>query len=376
MPGPETRTFLMIRLLIVDDSALMRKCLVGLFEKIGDFQVRAARNGVEALTELRSFKPDVITLDINMPEMDGLTCLSHIMLQSPCPVIMVSSLTTKGALATFEALALGAVDFVAKPDGTMSLNLDTVACELEIKVRSAIGSRVRRATVLPQALKNNLPQALKNNLPQALKNDREPAIKPSPARTAVAAPGVVVIGVSTGGPQTLEAILPRLPADLPWPVVLAQHMPAAFTRSFAGRLDRMCAVNVVEVSRPTVIVPGTVYIARGDADMILVRRPEGITASPRPASNRYTWHPSVDALASSALEVFPPTSIIGVLLTGMGSDGAEAMTEIRKRGGKTIAEAEKSCIVFGMPKELIQRGGASLVMDVDRIATQIIQWLR
>src|ERR1017187_5607679 len=134
----------MIRLLIVDDSALMRKCLVGLFEKSGDFQVRTARNGADALAELTGFKPDVITLDINMPEMDGLTCLSHIMVRYPCPVVMVSSLTTQGALATFEALALGAVDFVAKPDGTISLNLDAVAHELEAKVRTAVKSRVQR----------------------------------------------------------------------------------------------------------------------------------------------------------------------------------------------------------------------------------------
>jgi two-component system chemotaxis response regulator CheB len=187
---------------------------------------------------------------------------------------------------------------------------------------------------------------------------------------------VVVIGVSTGGPQTLESILPRLPADLPWPVVLAQHMPAAFTQSFAARLDRMCAVRVVEVSRPTVIAPGTVYIARGDADMTLTRRADGIVAAPRPSSSRYVWHPSVDALASSALEILPPASIIGVLLTGMGNDGAESMYQIFKGGGKTIAESEKSCIVFGMPKELIKLGGASLVMDVDRIATQIVQWLK
>lgn len=349
----------MIRLLIVDDSALMRKVLVGLFEKTGDFLTRTARNGAEALTELTEFKPDVITLDINMPAMDGLTCLSHIMVQRPCPVVMVSSLTTKGALATFEALALGAVDFVGKPDGTISLNLDAVARELEIKVRSAVGCRVQR----------------KANVPTVIKQDCERLQKSPAPRAAAAAPGVVVIGVSTGGPQTLELLLPYLPADLPWPVVLAQHMPAAFTQSFAARLDKMCALNVVEVSRPTVIAPGTVYIARGDADMTLTRRSDGVAAAPRPASGRYTWHPSVDALAASALEAFPPTSIIGVLLTGMGDDGAASLNEIFRRGGKTIAEAEKSCVVFGMPKELIQLGGATLVMEAGRIASQIARWL-
>ncbi len=350
----------MIRLLVVDDSALMRKCLVDLFGKKLDFELRTARNGADALRELETFKPDVITLDINMPEMDGLTCLSHIMQIHPCPVVMVSSLTTKGALATFEALALGAVDFVGKPDGTMSLNLDSVARELEIKVRAAVGSKVRGSS----------------NRPTVERAVGKAA--PAPTRTAKrgTAAGIVMIGVSTGGPQTLELILPKLPADFPWPVVVAQHMPSGFTKSFAERLDRMSALNVVEVSRQLPVVPGTVYIARGDADMTLVKRGDEIIAAPRPSSTSYLWHPSVDGLVYSALEVAPASSLIGVLLTGMGNDGAKSMAQVKERGGRTIAESQSSCVVFGMPNELIKLGGSTLVLDAARIAQQLVIWLR
>jgi two-component system chemotaxis response regulator CheB len=350
----------MIRLLVVDDSALMRKCLVDLFGKKLDFELRTARNGADALKELETFKPDVITLDINMPEMDGLTCLSHIMQRHPCPVVMVSSLTTKGALATFEALALGAVDFVGKPDGTMSLNLDSVARELEIKVRSAVGCKVRG----------------RDSRPSSESAAGKPTPVPPRTKTSGKAVGIVVIGVSTGGPQTLELILPKLPADFPWPVVVAQHMPSGFTKSFAERLDRMSALNVVEVSRQLSVVPGTVYIARGDADVTLVKRGEEIIAAPRPSATSYLWHPSVDALVYSALEVAAATSIIGVLLTGMGNDGAQSMAQVKGRGGKTIAESQSSCVVFGMPNELIKLGGASLVMEASRVAQQLVIWLR
>jgi len=237
---------------------------------------------------------------------------------------MISSLTTKGALATFEALALGAVDFVAKPDGTISLSLDAIASELVAKVRTAAASRVRPKAATPRTA-----------WAEVAKKESERPAKPPLTGASAAATGVVVIGVSTGGPQTLEAILPRLPADLPWPVVLAQHMPAAFTQSFAERLNRMSALNVVEVARPVAIVPGTVYIARGDADLALMRRSEGIMASPRPASDRYIWHPSVDCLARSALDLYKPECIIGVLLhdrysQGWRQDDSRVRKELRR----------------------------------------------
>ena len=356
----------MIKLLIVDDSALMRKHLVGLFEQEGDFTIRTCRTGAEALRELADFQPDVISLDINMPEMDGLTALSRIMVERPCPVVMVSSLTEKGALATLEALSLGAVDFICKPGGTISLSIDSIHAELVAKVRAAAKARVRKARGLVERIRQQ------NRL------TTEPARKPvdsgsPPAKVTKA--GVVLIGVSTGGPRTLEEILPRLPADFPWPVVVAQHMPVNFTGAFAQRMDHLCRLAVREVNKPTLLEPGTIYIGRGGGDVILSRRSSGVAAVSQPENRTYLWHPSVELLVRSGLEQYPAERIIGVMLTGMGYDGADAMAELHQRGGRTIAESEETAVVFGMPAELINRGGATVVAPCDQVATYLLRWL-
>ena len=372
MPAPEiatTQTYLIqkmskIKVLIVDDSALMRKHLTQLFEKEGDFIIRAARTGLEALHELPGFEPDVVTLDINMPEMDGLTALSRIMVEHPCPVIMVSSLTEKGALATLEALSLGAVDYICKPGGTISLSIDVIHADLIAKVRGAAKAKVRKTRGLADRIRqqNRLTSESTAKKPEA----RPPRTTPT---------GVVVIGVSTGGPRTLEEILPRLPADFPWPVVVAQHMPANFTGPFANRMGTLCNVPVQEVRKPTLIEPGNVYIGRGGADVILGRRPNGIVALSQPENAAYLWHPSVELLVRSALEHYPAEQIIGVMLTGMGYDGADAMTEVRQRGGRTVAESEETAVVFGMPAELINRNGATVIAPCDQIAKHVLRWL-
>jgi two-component system chemotaxis response regulator CheB len=287
----------MIKLLIVDDSALMRRQLSSLFDAEGDLAIRLARNGNEAVNENIAFEPDVITLDINMPEMDGLTALSLIMAGRPVPVVMISSLTEKGALATFEALNLGAVDYI------------------------------------------------------------------------------VMIGVSTGGPSTLELVLPHLPAHFPYPVLVAQHMPASFTLSFAQRMNELCAMQVVEVSKPMTLEPGTVYIAKGGADLQVVRRVGKLTAIAKPESSEHLWHPSVDLMARSVLEQLEARQVMAVMLTGMGNDGAAAFTEVKRRGGRTIAESKESAVVFGMPAELIRLGGASVTLPADKIARQLNAWL-
>jgi two-component system chemotaxis response regulator CheB len=351
----------MIKLLIVDDSALMRRQLSAMFQEEGDFEVRLARNGKEAVEENRNFKPDVVTLDINMPEMDGITALSLMMAERPIPVVMVSSLTEKGALATFEALNLGAVDYVAKPDGTISLSIGRIKDELVGKVRTAAKARVKTGGV--------------SGLAQRLREDREkPISRPVALRRGVVGEGLVIIGVSTGGPRALEEILPRLPGDFPWPVLVAQHMPAAFTRSFAERLDAICSLKVLEAASPLPVEAGTIYIAKGGADMVLGQRGGKLTALPKPESREHLWHPSVELLGRSVLEHCDPTRVIAVMLTGMGYDGADAFTEIKKRGGRTIAESKETAVVFGMPAELIERGGASLVLPVEKVAHQINQW--
>jgi two-component system chemotaxis response regulator CheB len=180
------------------------------------------------------------------------------------------------------------------------------------------------------------------------------------------------VGCSTGGPAALEALLTQLPATFPWPIVIAQHMPASFTGPLARRLDRICAITVGEVSGAVPLAPGTAYIGRGDADLVLSRRPSGIVALAAPSSPDYHWHPSVDRLVASAMAIFAPEQLVGVLMTGMGADGAATMRQLKDSGGRTIAEAEDSAIVWGMPGVLVASGGASIVTPLDRIADELV----
>lgn len=344
----------MIKLLIVDDSALMRRQLSSVFEEQGDFEIRLARNGKEAVEENTRFQPDVVTLDINMPEMDGLTALSLIMAERSVPVVMVSSLTEKGALATFEALALGAVDYIAKPDGTISLSMDNVKKELVSKIRMAAKSHVKSARVIPV-----ISPPVQNIIRRGVHSD-----------------GIVLIGVSTGGPRTLEEILPLFPANFPYPILVAQHMPASFTLQFAARMNQLCALQVVEVSSPRPIEAGFVYIGKGGADLVIVKRSEKLTVISKPENKNFLWHPSVELLGRSALEHYEASKIIGVILTGMGNDGSDSFTKIKKQGGRTIAESEASCVVFGMPAELIAKNGATTILAADKVTERILTWAR
>jgi len=348
----------MLKVLVVDDSALMRKHLRAILQETGEFEVVTARDGRDALEQVAAENPDVITLDINMPVMDGLECLSRIMTEAPRPVVMVSSLTKEGALATFEALELGAVDYVLKPGGTMSLNLREVSEEIRAKVRAAARARRRPRPSLPRR--------------------PTPVAVPRPARAALKPvtdiPGLVLIGVSTGGPSTLELILTELPAEFPWPVLIAQHMPARFTGVFAERLNGRCALEVREVDGLTSLQPGQILIARGEADAVVGRRAGKLVALNMPP-DQSLWHPSVDRMVRSALDHFPAERLVGVELTGMGYDGAEAMAELHRRGGRTIAESEDSAVVFGMPKELIERGGADAILPAGQIADKLLRWI-
>jgi two-component system chemotaxis response regulator CheB len=362
----------MIKLLIVDDSALMRRQLSALFDGEPDFQIRTARNGREAVEENRDFQPDVVTLDINMPEMDGLTALSMIMVQRPVAVVMVSSLTEKGALATLEALNLGAVDYVAKPGGTISLSIDSIRASLISKVRAAsrarlkpLGAAASRGSVRPRPSTMGAASADRAAAPAAAAG----------VRRNLGSAGVVVIGVSTGGPRTLESILPLLPAGFPWSILVAQHMPASFTLPFAQRLNGVCANPVVEANRPMTLEPGTIYIGKGGADIQVVLRGGKPTVITTPENAEFLWHPSVELLGRTALEQFDATHVIGVMLTGMGNDGSDAFANIKTRGGRTIAESEDSAVVFGMPAELIKKGGATVTLHADKIARQINTWI-
>jgi two-component system chemotaxis response regulator CheB len=349
-----------INVLVVDDSALARKLFGKVFAEQPDFRVTFARNGKEALASIAESVPDVVTLDVHMPEMDGLTCLDRIMIEHPCPVIMVSSMTADGADATLEALRLGAVDFVAKPTGAVSLRIDEMAPELVAKVRQAAGARLKRSLRLRERVRHQIG------------GHRATGASPSRKKNTPAASGdgLVLVGVSTGGPPALEALLTALPASFPWPILVAQHMPDKFTGSLARRLDGLCELSVIEVRKPMPLQPGFVYIGRGDADIVVSKRGTGLFVTAAPALD-YPWHPSTDRLVRSAMNHMAASQLIGVLMTGMGNDGAEAMTLLQVRGGKTIAEAEETAVVWGMPGELVKLGGADFVVPLPNIAAQL-----
>jgi two-component system chemotaxis response regulator CheB len=386
-----------LKVLVIDDSALMRRLLSQVLTEAG-IQVAMARNGREGVEQVTEWQPDVVTLDINMPEMDGLTALSLIMQARPTPVVMVSSLTERGAQVTLEALALGAVDYIAKPGGTISLNMDSVAKDLVSKVRCAARARIR----MPGPHEAARPS--KTSTPSVDSPSRR-ALSRTPPPTASAQtssekfgararqrldstgmlpptssgvsqlPGLVVLGVSTGGPRTLEEILPRLPADFPWPILIAQHMPANFTDVFAKRMDAICQLEVREAASPMPIEPGVVYIARGGGDMVVSERLGRLIVQPLPESAVHPWHPSVDRMVETALRHMPAQRMVGVLLTGMGNDGAEQMARLRQMGGRTIAESADTAVVFGMPQELINRQGATQVLPCHAISAQLVSWM-
>jgi two-component system chemotaxis response regulator CheB len=356
-----------IRLLVVDDSPLMRRLLVGIFTAERDFAVELARDGTEALEKLHGFMPDVITMDIHMPGMDGLASLDRIMLERPTPVVMVSALTARGAAETLEAMALGAVDFVAKPSGAISLEIEALAPLLVEKVRLAATARLSKTSRLAERVRLKAGASFRAGANAGI---AAPAAPAAPARLARGS-GLVLIGTSTGGPPALEAVLTGLPADFPWPILIAQHMPASFTGPLARRLDGLCALRIEEAARPTPLLAGHAYIARGDADVVVTRRGAGLSAMPAPENPEHRWHPSVDRMVASAMGQLAPDRLIGVLMTGMGDDGADTLTALKTAGGTTIAESEESAVVWGMPGSLVRRGGADHTLPLSRIATAL-----
>lgn len=347
----------MIKVLIVDDSAMMRRTIKQILETDPEIHVvGVARDGEEALIKDRELCPDVVTMDINMPVMDGLTCMLYLFEQHPqVQVIMLSSLTQEGAITTFEALELGAFDYVGKPSGTVSKNLYIVGRELIAKIKAAAYSKRRRGT----GAGTKKHQAVAVEKPQII--------------NASSASKVVVIGVSTGGPGTLMEILPKLPADLGAAIVVVQHMPAMFTNSFAKRLDDACHIAFKEAENGDKLMNGYGLVAPGGIHLVVKRQVGGgafIRLTSVPEGQLFT--PSVDVTMLSIVECFGRRTV-GVLLTGMGSDGAEGMVAIRQAGGYTIAEAESTAVVFGMPREAIERGGAQIVLPCHLIAQEIVK---
>jgi two-component system chemotaxis response regulator CheB len=345
----------MIRVLVVDDSAVMRGMMSSIISAQPDMTVVGlASDPVVAMERLRIARPDVITLDVEMPRMDGLEFLRRLMQSQPMPVVMVSSLTARGADTTLRALELGAVDFVAKPHLANPEILEAYAEEVAQKVRAAASARVNQ---------------LRRREPAEPLARRERAERIS-AGTPVANK-LIVIGASTGGVEALREVLVPLPAAMP-PILVAQHMPAGFTRSFARRLDTLCEISVKEGEDREPLKPGWAYIAPGGMHMTTAASGGRLEArlSLDPPVNRH--RPSVDTLFRSAARA-APGRCIGVMLSGMGADGARAMRELRDAGAHNIAQDQASCVVFGMPKQAIAENAVHEVLPLHDIARRLVE---
>ena len=366
-----------IRILVVDDSPFMRKSLQKMLEEAPDLRVVAtARDGVDALEKIQEHNPDIVTLDIEMPRMDGLTCLKRIMAEHPMPVLMVSSLTQEGAQATLDALSIGALDFIPKENSFASMSILQIQQDLQEKVRRlATSPRFHRPQGADAPAAHPPTPASATSHPATAKSAPAKGAPPGgPGLSASPQAELLVIGSSTGGPRALQDILPALPATLPVPCLIVQHMPSTFTKPFADRLDGLCQVHVKEAEQGEPLLPGTVYIAPGGIHMSYGARGKGcIELSPEPMSSLH--RPSVDVLFMSVAELFQGQALAG-LLTGMGSDGAKGMEQMKKQGAYTLAEAEESCVVYGMPRAAVERGCVDVVAPLQDIPGHIRRHFR
>ena len=334
------------RILIVDDSAIVRTMLSNALTAEPDMEVvGVAADPFVARDVIAAHKPDIVTLDLEMPRMDGLTFLRQLMAQQPLPVVIVSSMTQSGSAASIEALAAGAIDVIAKPGGPYSVA--DITEQLKYRIRALRAGRAVHFSRL-----------------------RKPAA-PAPAPSLAQAQGLIVIGASTVGTQAIEALLTKLPADAP-PIVIVQHMPAYFTRAFAARLNGCCPMRVVEATDNITLERGSAYIAPGDSHLLVASRGGELRAAIGHGERVHYQRPSVDVLFRSAAAL---TNVrrVALLLTGMGSDGADGMVALREAGAVTIAEDERSCVVFGMPAAAIAKGGAMHVAPLTAMPRLIAQ---
>jgi two-component system, chemotaxis family, protein-glutamate methylesterase/glutaminase len=357
-----------IRVLIVDDSPFMRKALERMLVAAEDIEViGSARDGQDALEKIPLLKPDIVTLDVEMPRMDGLSCLKRIMVDMPLPVLMVSSLTQEGAQATLEALALGALDFIPKESSFANQAILQIQQDLQEKVRKLARSPRFRKTP---------PAAPRPSTAPAPTAPAAPVSRPWHARPAPAAPGtlagtpmaeLLVIGCSTGGPKALQDLLPGLPKALPVPCLIVQHMPASFTKPFAERLDSICQVDVKEAEHGETAHPGIVYIAPGGVHLNYRQRGSQVVLELNPEPAGSIHRPSVDVLFQSVAE-HCSRQVLAMILTGMGSDGAKGMELLKAKGAHTLAEAEETCVVYGMPRAAFERGCVDQVAPLHEMA--------
>ena len=363
------------RVVVVDDSALVRGLLAEIINRQPDMAcVGAASDPLVAREMIRNLNPDVITLDVEMPKMDGIDFLSKLMRLRPMPVVMVSTLTERGAEVTLRALELGAIDFVAKPKIGVADGLRQLAEDITDKVRTAALARVRRLP--PAAAAAAAPHGVAS-APGLAATSSAPAPRPA---APVAALGrlstekIIFIGASTGGTEATKEVLMNLPADSP-AVVITQHMPPGFTKSYAARLDSLCRIRVKEAVDGDRILPGHAYIAPGGFHLSVERSGANYIARVRDGEPVNRHKPSVEVLFESAARVVGPNAL-GVMLTGMGADGARAMKTMRDAGSWNLCQDEASCVVFGMPREAINHGAAHEVLPLQRIAPALLERLR
>jgi two-component system chemotaxis response regulator CheB len=342
-----------IRVLVVDDSALMRKLIPAILARDSSIEVvGTAMDGAFALKKIEELQPDVVTLDLEMPRMDGMETLRMIMKSAPLPVILFSTHSKEGGYATFKALALGAVDFLAKPKEAAAGHLEEIADQLISKIK-----------VAKRAVGKKLPPAVVREDLFGLKKEARPALPP-PRR-------VIAIGISTGGPNALQFVLSQIPADFLSTILVVQHMPEGFTEMFAKRLDECCALEVHEARSGDLLLAGRVLICPGNRHMMVRHMPRGdmVILSDGPPVNGH--RPSADVLFHSVAQEFALTAV-GVLMTGMGDDGAEGLGAIKAAGGMTIAQSEDTCVVSGMPRAAIQKGYANKIIPLDGMGSFLV----
>lgn len=347
-----------IKVVVIDDSALIRSLLTEIINRESDMTcIGAAHDPLVAREMIRELNPDVITLDVEMPRMDGLEFLSRLMRLRPMPVVMISTLTQNGAEVTLRALELGAVDFVAKPRIGLTDGVNALALQIVEKIRVAARASIRRLSSDPSATE---------------------MIAKSPEKIAglgrLSTEKLICIGASTGGTEAVKTVLTMLPADAP-AVLITQHMPPGFTSNFARRLDQLCGITVKEAQDAERLLPGHAYIAPGGMQLRIDRSGANYVARVEDTEPVNRHKPSVEVLFNSAASVVGPNAI-GIMLTGMGADGAKAMRAMKDAGSYNYVQDEASCVVFGMPREAIVRGAADEVLPLQQIATKLVERLR
>ena len=354
-----------IKVMIVDDSAVVRQVVSQALAGDPGIQVIAtASDPIFAMEKMRSNWPDVLVIDIEMPRMDGITFLKKIMAERPTPVVVCSSLAELGSQATFEAMAAGAVSIITKPKMGLKNFLEDASSDIVQAVRSAAKANVRALRSGSVSMPINRPKLSADAM-------LSPEINPALNRTT---DQVIAIGTSTGGTQALEAVLTRLPATC-LGIVIVQHMPTVFTAMFAERLNSLCQIEVREARNGDRVIPGRALIAPGGKHMMLKRNGAQyvVDVADGPLVNRHK--PSVDVLFRSVSK-FAGANALGIIMTGMGDDGARGLLEMHSAGAKTIAQDEKSCVVFGMPKEAIKLGAVELILPLDQIPAAIVSYNR